>query len=72
MTQNMIDKIDNTYILKQLYLSIYLQLDTYGLIDEVKDKDLVRLRNYLAHCRPSDEELKDFLNIYKNRENILK
>lgn len=70
--QNMIGKIDNTYILKQLFLLIYHQLDTYELIDGVNDKDLVKLRNHLVHCKPSDDELKDLLKIYRNNKDLPK
>lgn len=70
--QDMIGKIDNTYILKQLFLLIYHQLDTYELIDKVNDKDLVKLRNHLAHNKPSDDELRDFLKIYRNNKGLPK
>lgn len=69
--QDMIGKIDNTYILKQLFLLIYHQLDTYELIDKVNDKDLVKLRNHLAHNKPSDDELRDFLKIYRNNKGYI-
>ena len=72
MIQNMVDKIDNAYILKQAFFSIYNQLDMHELIDKDSDKDLIQVKNILAHSKPSDEEFKDLLKLYKNNRILSK